>query len=73
MSSVDVRERSRDSPLRARSLFTVRAAISSATGFRAPLLLDALLDGLVLALALRALLDSAWWHQGTSGVVACGV
>ena len=30
MSSVDVRERWRDSPLRARSLLTVRAAISSA-------------------------------------------
>src|SRR3954451_24777025 len=30
MSFVDVRERCRDSPLRARSLLTVRAAISSA-------------------------------------------
>src|SRR3954447_20109637 len=36
MSWVDVRERSRDSPLRARSLFTVRAAISSARSSEAP-------------------------------------
>src|SRR4051794_20036966 len=36
MSCVDVRERCRDSPLRARSLFTVRAAISSARSSEAP-------------------------------------
>jgi hypothetical protein len=36
MSRVDVRERVRDSPERARSLFTVRAAISSARSSDAP-------------------------------------
>ena len=36
MSSVDVRERVRDSPERARSLLTVRAAISSALDSLAP-------------------------------------
>src|SRR5215207_7873804 len=36
MSCVDVRERWRDSPLRARSLLTVRAAISSARDSEAP-------------------------------------
>src|SRR4051794_32410813 len=36
MSFVDVREAVRDSPLRARSLFTVRAAISSARDSDAP-------------------------------------
>src|SRR5215218_7830356 len=36
MSFVDVRERVRDSPARARSLLTVRAAISSARDLEAP-------------------------------------
>ena len=36
MSCVDVRERVRDSPERARSLLTVRAAISSARDSEAP-------------------------------------
>src|SRR3954452_10644863 len=36
MSCVEVRERVRDSPLRARSLFTVRAAISSARSSERP-------------------------------------
>jgi hypothetical protein len=36
MSWVDVRDRVRDSPLRARSLLTVRAAISSARDSDAP-------------------------------------
>src|SRR4051794_10833166 len=36
MSRVELRERVRDSPLRARSLFTVRAAISSARPSEAP-------------------------------------
>gem|GEM_PF-4914198 len=36
MSLVDVRDRVRDSPERARSLFTVRAAISSARLALAP-------------------------------------
>jgi hypothetical protein len=36
MSRVDARERCRDSPLRARSLLTVRAAISSARPSDAP-------------------------------------
>src|SRR3954454_17997842 len=36
MSCVEVRERSRDSPCRARSLLTVRAAISSARSSEAP-------------------------------------
>src|SRR5687767_9959284 len=36
MSRVDVRERCRDSPERARSLFTVRAAISSARSSERP-------------------------------------
>ena len=62
MSSVELRERLRDSPARARSLLTVRAAISSARLLRRALLALALLDVLVLAGALRALLHAGGWH-----------
>jgi hypothetical protein len=64
MSCVDVRERWRDLPERARSLLTVRAAISSAILAGGAASLGALLDVLVLPGALGALLDSARRHIG---------
>ena len=55
----------RDSPERARSLLTVRAAISSARALGRAARLHGLLDGLVLALALGALLHAARRHQAS--------
>ena len=63
MSFVEEREAVRLSPWRARSLLTVRAAISSARFSDASLLALALLDVLVLPRALRALLHSTGWHS----------
>ena len=62
MSAVDVRERVRDSPLRARSLVDRAGRDLLGAGLGAALLLLALLDLLVLAGTLRALLHSTWWH-----------
>ena len=54
--------RLRASPLRARSLFTVRAAISSAVSSDAPRSRCRVLDVLVLARSLRSLLHATWRH-----------
>ena len=59
----------RASPLRARSLFTVRAAISSAVSSELPLVAQRLLDVLVLACALRSLLHSTWRHRRPPSIV----